>query len=120
MTDQKTIKIVGYEITIHELTTEEESKVRGQSQTWNAKKKTMEPDQAKQDAFMIYYSVVRETWPKEWGPFEVEAIRKLPAKLTRRLLFECQAINVLQEDVDSFLESQQPSQAQTHTAQTVS
>src|SRR5579875_865794 len=114
MMEEKTIRIAGKEIRIHELTTEEESEVRAKSQTWDAKKKTLSTDQPKLDALMIYYSVVRETWPKEWGPLSVETIRKLPSKLTRRLLFECQQINVLQEDVDSFLDSQQPSQTQTN------
>src|SRR5579875_2554856 len=109
--EERSVKISGHEIRIRELSTEEESKIRSLSQTWNPKRKVPETDQAKLDANMIFHCVIPETWPKEWGPFSVETIRKLPAKLTRKLLFECQAINVLQEDVDSFLGSQLQSQA---------
>ncbi|MHB8603517.1 MAG: hypothetical protein ACYC9R_12860 [Nitrosotalea sp.] len=118
MSDEKIVKISGHEIKIHELTTEEESRIRSSSQTFNTKKKIPETDQAKLDANMIFYSVIAETWPKEWGQLSVETIRKLPAKLTRKLLFECQSINVLQEDVESFLDSQQQSRASTPEGQT--
>ena len=113
--EEKTLTIAGHELKIHELTTEEESKIRGASRVWN-NKRTPETDHGKLDASMIYYSVYAETWPEEWGPFTIENIRKLPSKLTRKLLFECQALNVLDEDVSAFLDSRQQSPAPIQTA----
>ncbi len=58
--EEKTIIIAGHEIRIHELTTEEESKIRGSSRVWN-NKRVPETDHGKLDAQMIFYSVVPET-----------------------------------------------------------
>ena len=118
--EEKIVKIANHEIIIHELTTEEESRVRAESQVWNTRKKLPETDQAKLDSNMIFYSVDSKTWPEEWGEFTVESIRKLPSKLTRKLLYECHAINVLEEDESAFLESQQQSQASAAPAKTPS
>ena len=107
---EKTIEILGKQIRIRELSTEEESKIKSQSQVWNSKKKMPEVDQAKLDANIICHSVLPETWPSEWGTLSAENIRKLPSKLTRRLLHECQSLNILDEDVASFLDSQSSSQ----------
>ncbi|MHB8565725.1 MAG: hypothetical protein ACYC7D_05355 [Nitrososphaerales archaeon] len=107
--EEKTVSVAGHEIRIHELSTEEESKIRVQSQVWNQKKKIPEVDQASLDANMIFYSVVEETWPKDFGELSAENIRKLPTKYTRKLLFQCQRLNILDSDVADFLGSQSSS-----------
>lgn len=119
--EEKTVKIDGHEITIHELTTEQESRIRASSQVWNSKKKMPEVDQAKLDANIMYYSIVASTWPaKDWGTLSPETIQKLPSKLTRKLLGECQRLNVLDEDIQAFLDSRQSSQNQTQPEETSS
>ena len=110
--EEKTVKVGTHEIRIHELTTEDESRIRTASQVWDSKRKTWETERATLDASYIAYSVVPETWPKEWGPLSSENIRKLPAKLTRKLLIECNKLNTLSEDASDFLEPRQQSQAQ--------
>ncbi len=111
--EERTVKVGSSEIKIHELTTEDESRIRANSQVWNSKKKISEPDQARLDANIIVASVIPETWPKEWGLLTVENVRKLPSKQTRRLLTACHRLNILDEDVSDFLDEQRQSQEAT-------
>ncbi|MDG6995185.1 MAG: hypothetical protein JRN52_04605 [Nitrososphaerota archaeon] len=111
--EEKTVNIGSHKIGIRELTTEDESRIRVASQVWNSKKKIWEIDRANLDATYLAYSVVPETWPKEWGPLTSENIRKLPAKLTRKLFVECNRLNTLGEDASDFLDRPQSFQEKT-------
>jgi hypothetical protein len=109
---EEIVSIAGHKIKIHELSTEEESKVRAASQVWNKTKKLPEVDQALLDANIIFHSVYPETWPSEaFGELSVENIRRLPTKYTRKLLFRCQRLNILEEDVADFLDEKSSSEA---------
>lgn len=110
------MNVAGHGIRIRELSTEEESKIRVQSQVWSKGKKAPEVDQASLDANMIFHSIVPETWPKEFGEFTVETIRKLPTKYTRKLLFSCQRLNILDSDVADFLDIVSRSEVEPRTS----
>lgn len=118
--EEKIVKVGSHEIVIRELTTEDESRIRAEAQVWNSKKKIYEVDRAALDALYIAYSVVPATWPKEWGPLSSDNIRKLGAKLTRRIYVECNKLNTLTEDASDFLEQPQQSQQPTQAAATLS
>ncbi len=113
---EKDVPVAGHVIKLREMTTEIESLIKSKSQTFNPKKKMMEMDQPSLDANMIFYSVVPETWPtSDFGPLTVENIKKLPTKISRRLLREAQSLNVLEEDVADFLDTQSKSTPSTQT-----
>jgi hypothetical protein len=118
--EQKSVKVGTHEIIIHELLSEDESRIRAACQIWNSKTKTWEIDRALLDASYIANSVDPKTWPIEWGLPTAELIRKLPAKLTRRLLVECNRLNTLSEDTADFLGQQLPIQEQPLKEQTAS
>lgn len=118
--EERTVRVGPHEIRIHELTTEDESRIRAGAQVWDSKKKIWETDRAILDSSYIACSVVPESWPKEWGSLTTEGVRKLPAKLTRKLFIECNKLNTLSEDSADFLDPQQHSQAQIPAATTPS
>lgn len=118
--EERTVRVGPHDIRIHELTTEDESRIRAEAQVWDSKKKIWETDRAILDASYIASSVVHETWPKEWGNLSTEGVRKLPAKLTRKLFIECNKLNTLSEDSADFLDPQQHSPAQTQETTTSS
>ncbi|MDG6906042.1 MAG: hypothetical protein JRN20_09690 [Nitrososphaerota archaeon] len=118
--EEKNVRVGSHEIRIHELTTEDESMIRTASQVWDQRRKIWETNRAILDASYITYSVDSSTWPKEWGPLTIENVRKLPAKLTRKLFIECNKLNTLNEDAADFLEAPEQSQVSTHTEATPS
>jgi hypothetical protein len=108
--EEKEVQIAGHAIRIRELTTEMESRIRADSQVYDRKSRMLKPDQAALDANLIYYSLVPSTWPEEWGKLGVDNIKALPSKLTRKLLYECQRLNTLEEDAQAFLDSRRSTQ----------
>jgi hypothetical protein len=106
---EETVKIDKYEIKIHELTAEEDAKAKMEAQIWSGEKKTFIQDQRLSDAWYLKLSVDPSTWPADFGALDVENIRKLPSRITKRLLLRIKKMNLSNEDMQDFLESQQSS-----------
>jgi hypothetical protein len=107
--EEKIIKIGKYELKIHELTVEEEAEIKSESRVYDKKLRTSKLDSGALDASIILHSVVKETWPSDFGEMSLDNIRKLPSKYFRRLLIESQKLNSVPEEIADFLEERSSS-----------
>jgi hypothetical protein len=105
---EEVIKIDKFEIKIHELTAEEDAKAKMESQVLGEKKVFIQ-DQRILDAWYLKLSVDPTTWPVEFGPLEVDSIRKLPSRIAKRILNRIKKMNLASEDMEDFLDSQRSS-----------
>ena len=96
---------------IRELTVEDEARIKTQAQVWDSKRKSHVVDQSRLDCAIIVASVLPETWPADFGSLTIESVKIMPTKYVRPILLACQKLNVLEEDVSDFLESQSQSGA---------
>ena len=109
--EQRSVKVGKYELAIRELTVEEEAEIKSESRVYNKASKMYKLDSGALDASIILHSVLKESWPQDFGEMSLENIRKLPSKYFRRLLIECQKLNSIPEEVADFLEDRLSSQA---------
>jgi|SRR5579875_952228 len=115
---EQVVKLGKHEIKVHELTVADEASIKSQAQVYNPKKKMHELDQATLDAAIIVSSIVKETWPEEFGSLSIENVKHLPTRYMRPILAMAQSLNVLQEETADFLDSQSSSQtSQTSSRQ---
>lgn len=123
--EEKTITVGKYSIKIKELTVEEEADIKSDARSYDKRTKSFKLDNGALDASIILHSVVKHSWPSDFGEMDLENIRKLPSKYFRRLLIECQKLNSIKEEVADFLEersslpekapsSEQPSELVKH------
>jgi hypothetical protein len=103
--EEKEVKIGNkYVIKIHELTVEEEGQIKQDARRYERQNRSFTVDPGALDASIILHSVVKETWPSDFGEFSLENIKKLPSKYFRKLLPECEKLNSIKQESADFLE----------------
>jgi hypothetical protein len=114
---EKEVKIGKYALKIRELTVEGEADIKAEAHVYDRKTRTFKIDNGALDAAIILNSVVKETWPSDFGEFALDNIRKLPSKYFRRLLIESQHLNSIREEAADFLEERSSSPAKIPNSQ---
>lgn len=107
----KFVRVHGYDIRLREFTTEQYSEVKANSvEIVRGRPKA---NLASVEANSLYYAIDHSTWPTEaFGPLTVDAIKKLPARITKPLIAAMNELNRLSEEETDFLPSKSQSPEQ--------
>ncbi len=111
------VKIGKHVLRIRELSMDDESKSRALSQVWDSKKKIYETDSSRFEVEVIFRSIVPESWPEEFGPFNLENLKGMGARYLRPILKAWRDLNTLPADSVDFLESQSSSETSQPASQ---
>ena len=107
---EQDVKIGKYALRIRELSMEDESKARALSQVWDSKKKIYETDSSRFELEVIFRSIIPESWPEEFGPFNQESLKGMGARYLRPILKAWRDLNTLPAEASDFLDSQSQSE----------
>lgn len=100
----RVVRVRGHDIRLREFTTEQYSEVKSNSIEFVRGKPRA--NMAAVEANSLYYAIDHSTWPAaDFGPLTVDAIRKLPARITKPLIAAMNDLNRLTEDETGFLQS---------------